>query len=186
MSSMSAADAIRTEIVITFRLLLITSVRKVHKSPQAVIASLGNRREVRADRVGDLAQLLVLPLAALSGEDDVVLVCAGRAALAEQASVRPFRDPDPFHELSFATPLAAKRAIANEIRLPLGRLSDDDRQFIDALVARTLSRPEVIAAVHRPREALDHAYRGDALLRSCRQPIDAGFFETAHHGSSIT
>ena len=108
-----------------------------------------SRREVRADRVGDLAQLLVLPRSALAGADDVVLVGAGPAALADQVPVRPFRDPDPFHELSFATPLVAKRAIADEIRLPLGKLSDDDRQFIDALVARTLSRPEVIAAVRQ-------------------------------------
>ena len=52
-------------------------------------------------------------------------------------------------EGSFATPLAAKRAIADEIRLPIGKLSEDDRQFIDALVARTLSRPEVITAVRQ-------------------------------------
>src|SRR5271167_3527923 len=108
-----------------------------------------SRREVRADRVGDLAQLLVLPRAALSGENDVVVVGAGPTVSADQVPVRPFRDPDPFHELSFATPLAAKRAIADEIRLPIGKLSEDDRQFIDALVARTLSRPEVIAAVRQ-------------------------------------
>ena len=58
-------------------------------------------------------------------------------------------DPDPFHELTFPTPLAAKRAIADEIRLPIGKLSEDDRQFIDELVARTLSRPEVIATVRQ-------------------------------------
>jgi hypothetical protein len=99
--------------------------------------------------VGDLAQLLVLPRAALSGEDDVVMVGVGPTVSADQVPVRPFRDPDPFHELSFATPLAAKRAIADEIRLPIGKLSEDDRQFIDTLVARTLSRPEVIAAVRQ-------------------------------------
>jgi hypothetical protein len=38
---------------------------------------------------------------------------------------------------------------STEIRLPIGKLSEDDRQFIDALVARTLSRPEVIAAVRQ-------------------------------------
>jgi hypothetical protein len=108
-----------------------------------------SRREVRADRVGDLAQLLVLPRSALSGENDVVVVGAGPTVSADRVPVRPFRDPDPFHELSFATPLAAKRAIADEIRLPIGKLSEDDRQFIDALVARTLSRPEVIAAVRQ-------------------------------------
>ena len=105
-----------------------------------------SRREVRADRVGDLAQQLALPRSALSGEDDVVLIGSVPTA-AEHVPVRPFHDPDPFQELSFPTPLAAKRAIAEEIRLPLGRLSDDDRGFIDALVARTLSRPELIAAV---------------------------------------
>jgi len=105
-----------------------------------------SRREVRADRVGELAQQLTLPRSALSGEDDVVLIGAVPTA-AEHVPMRPFRDPDPFQELNFPTPLAAKRAIADEIRLPLGRLSDDDRGFIDELVARTLSRPELIAAV---------------------------------------
>jgi hypothetical protein len=47
----------------------------------------------------------------------------------------------------FASPLAARRAIADEVRLPLAKLSDDDRAFIDALVARTLVRAEVLAAV---------------------------------------
>ena len=105
-----------------------------------------SRREVRADRVGDLAQQLALPRSALSGEDDVVLI-GSVPTTAELVPVRPFRDPDPFRELNFPTPLAAKRAIADEIRLPLGRLSDEDRGFIDALVSRTLSRPELIAAV---------------------------------------
>jgi hypothetical protein len=61
--------------------------------------------------------------------------------------VRPFQDPDPFHELVFANPIAARRAIAEEIRVPLARLSDEDRTFIDALLARTLARPEILAAV---------------------------------------
>jgi hypothetical protein len=61
--------------------------------------------------------------------------------------VRPFPDPDPFHELVFANPIAAWRAIADEIRVPLATLSDDDREFIDALLNRTLVRPEIIAAI---------------------------------------
>jgi hypothetical protein len=77
--------------------------------------------------VGDLAQLLVLPRAALFGEADVVVVGAGPTVSADQVPVRPFRDPDPFHELSFATPLAAKRAIAEEIRLCLSPCSSTTR-----------------------------------------------------------
>ena len=71
--------------------------------------------------------------------------------------VRPFADPDPFHELSFVNPLAARRAIAEEIRLPLATLPDDDRAFIDALLARTLARPEIVAAV---RERFPQGRRG--------------------------
>jgi hypothetical protein len=32
--------------------------------------------------------------------------------------------------------------------VPLAKLSPDDRAFIDALLARTLVRPEIMAAVH--------------------------------------
>ncbi|MBL8659097.1 MAG: hypothetical protein JNM75_05010 [Rhodospirillales bacterium] len=46
----------------------------------------------------------------------------------------------------FPTPLAARHAIANELRLP-AKLSDEDRAFIDRLVAETLSRAALIAAV---------------------------------------
>lgn len=102
-----------------------------------------SRREVRADQVGVLAGKLALPRAALSGEDGVVMADAGPAAV----PVRPFRDPDPFHELEFASPIAARRAIAEEVRPPLAKLSEEDRVFIDALLARTLARPEILAAV---------------------------------------
>ena len=44
-----------------------------------------------------------------------------------EAPVRPFCDPDPFHELGFPSPIAARRAIADEIRVPLAKLSADDR-----------------------------------------------------------
>jgi len=102
-----------------------------------------SRREVRADEVSALAGKLALPRSALSGEDAVVMAGAKSPAV----PVRPFRDPDPFHELGFASPIAARRAIAEEVRLPLAKLSEEDRAFIDALLARTLARPEILAAV---------------------------------------
>jgi hypothetical protein len=43
---------------------------------------------IRLPWVGDLAQLLVLPRAALSGEDDVVVVGAGPTVSADQVPVR--------------------------------------------------------------------------------------------------
>jgi hypothetical protein len=44
-----------------------------------------------------------------------------------------------------------------EIRLPLAKLSDDDRAFIDALLAKTTARPEILAAV---RERFPQGRRG--------------------------
>ena len=103
-----------------------------------------SRREHRADKVGELAAKLDIPRSAVSGETDIIVMAAGADA---RAPARPFVDPDPFHELTFANPLAARRAIADEIRLPLATLSAEDRAFIDRLLAETLSRPMIIAAV---------------------------------------
>jgi hypothetical protein len=116
-----------------------------------------SRREVRADEVGALAGKLALPRSALSGEDGVVMLGTRRQAGPADIPVRPFRDPDPFHELVFASPIAARRAIADEVRLPLGKLSEEDRAFIDGLLARTLARPEILAAV---RERFPQGRRG--------------------------
>ena len=141
-----------------------------------------SRREVRADQVAALADKLVLPRAAVSGEDGVVEVRSRR-----RDPRAPFRDPDPFHELTFASPIAARRAIADEIRLPLAKLSDEDRAFIDALLARTLARPEILAAV-RERFPPGRRRRRWLMLTEvmrhyglARPPVDAGFFETEHH-----
>jgi hypothetical protein len=106
-----------------------------------------SRREARADKVGELATKLSLPRSALSGEDVVVVVGARAAESMGPVPVWPFVDPDPFHELTFPTPLAARHAIADELRLPLAKLGDEDRAFIDRLLAATLSRPVIIAAV---------------------------------------
>jgi len=106
-----------------------------------------SRREIRADQVAALAGKLVLPRAALSGENAVVMTGPPREVDTAAIPVRPFQDPDPFHELVFANAIAARRAIADEVRVPLATLSDDDRAFIDALLNRTLARPEILAAI---------------------------------------
>ena len=106
-----------------------------------------SRREVRADQVAALADKLALPRAALSGGNAVVMTGNRRGANGAAVPVRPFQDPDPFHELVFANPIVARRAIAETIRVPLATLSDDDRAFIDALLDRSLARPEILAAV---------------------------------------
>lgn len=106
-----------------------------------------SRQEIRADQVASLAGKLTLPRSALSGENGVVMSAIRPADLPANVQVRPFRDPDPFYELGFASPIAARRAIADEVRVPLATLSVEDRAFIDALLVRTQARPEILAAV---------------------------------------
>lgn len=107
-----------------------------------------SRREVRADRVDELATRIGIPRSVLSGEDDIVVTTTPVTGSPVVPS-RSFVDPDPFAELTFATPLKARMAISEELRLPLGSLGEDDRAFIDALLARTLSRPEVMGEIRR-------------------------------------
>ena len=116
-----------------------------------------SRHEVRADQVAALAGRLALPRAALSGEDGVVVMGLSERTGAAATPVRPFKDPDPFHQLVFANPIAARRAIADEVRVPLATLSEDDRAFINALLDRGLTRPEILAAV---RERFPQGRRG--------------------------
>ncbi|WP_273727396.1 IS481 family transposase [Brucella gallinifaecis] len=101
-----------------------------------------SRREDRTDKIALLADKLMLPRAAVTGEYGVIM-----SRPSTTVATRPFQGPDPFHEIAFVNALAARRAIASEVRLPLAKLSDDDRAFIDALLARTLVRAEILAAV---------------------------------------
>ncbi|MCH3755996.1 IS481 family transposase, partial [Campylobacter coli] len=102
-----------------------------------------SRRDVRQDRVAELATRISIPRSALSGEPDLIAREPHRAMLA----TRPFDGPDRFEELAFATPRKARAAIAEELRVPLGKLSADDLQFIADLLARTLVRAEVMVAI---------------------------------------
>jgi hypothetical protein len=70
-----------------------------------------------------------------------------RRRLPEEVPVRAFQDPDPFDELMFPSVLAAKRAIAESLGLPLAKLSPREREAIDGIVRRTLVKAEVMAAV---------------------------------------
>lgn len=102
-----------------------------------------SRREHRADQVAQLAELISLPRSAVSGQADVVL-CSPPGAT---PPIKPFAGPDPFHEVAFPHALAARQAIAEELRLPLAKLGEEDRAFITQLLAETLSRPVITAAI---------------------------------------
>jgi len=50
-------------------------------------------------------------------------------------------------EYHFPTVIAAKLAIADDLAIPLARMSDEDRAFIDSILTETLNRSEVLARI---------------------------------------
>jgi hypothetical protein len=97
-------------------------------------------REQRADRVALLARAMQVPKAVLEGYP----------ALASEPALPPrraFVDPDPFREFAFSNRITAKLAIAEALGMPLARLPEEERAFIDAVVAETLERRMVMERV---------------------------------------
>jgi hypothetical protein len=104
-----------------------------------------SKTQERADRIEALAKRLVLPRAALEGNQEFQFL-APEPSISEPAVI-PFQDRDPFQEFTYPGVLAAKRAISDELALPLARLSEEQRAFIDALLAETLSKKVILERV---------------------------------------
>ena len=108
----------------------------------------------RADRIEALAAELALPREAL-GDASITLPLAVRQSVREV----PFSDPDPFHELTYPTAIAAKLAIADDLAMPLAKLPPEAMAELDAFLAQTLRKADVLAFA---RQHLRPAYKGDA------------------------
>jgi hypothetical protein len=74
-----------------------------------------------------------------------------------KTDTQPFADPDPFHQLAFASAIDAKRAIADHLGMPLAKLSPQQLEALNALLAETLAKPVVWDHV---RHHLAPFYRG--------------------------
>jgi hypothetical protein len=106
------------------------------------------RTQTRMERIEGLAEHLALPRAALSDYPTLSAV---------KADTQPFADPDPFHQLAFASAIDAKRAIADYLGMPLAKLSPQQLEALNALLAETLAKPVVWDHV---RHHLAPFYRG--------------------------
>lgn len=109
----------------------------------------------RADRIRSLADQLKLPIAALAGEDL-------RLASLNLPCKLPIQSFDAeAHEYHFASVIAAKLAIANDLAQPLAKLAPADRAFIDQVLSETLTRSIVLARVRdyfrNKKSGEDHA-----------------------------
>jgi hypothetical protein len=100
------------------------------------------KREQRAEQIEVLAKQLQLPKAALEEAPQL------RHPLEPiNVPAQPFADPDPFQELTFPSVIAAKKAIADYLVMPLARLPAEQLDFINTLVAETLDKQVVMAQV---------------------------------------
>jgi hypothetical protein len=102
--------------------------------------------------VAALAERIQLPRAVLDGGTTVMV----RMPSSPLPTV-PFTDPDPFRELTYPNVIAAKRAVADELGIPLAKLGEEERAFIDAVVRETLDRRVVLARI---RERFRRPERG--------------------------
>ncbi|MEQ0077508.1 IS481 family transposase, partial [Klebsiella sp. CN_Kp118] len=97
-----------------------------------------------ADRIHALARQLNIPISALSGSD-LHVVSDGTQQRINELPHQPF-DARKL-EYHFPIVITAKLAIANDLAIPLVRMPDGDRAFIDSILAETLNRNEVLARI---------------------------------------
>ncbi|MEL7039253.1 MAG: IS481 family transposase [Cyanobacteria bacterium J06592_8] len=104
-----------------------------------------SKTQQRADRIEALAKQLVLPQTAWGQNPEFRFLSQPQTS--PELTVVPFQDPDPFQEFTYPTVLAAKGAIADYLALPLARLSDSERAFINELLAETLEKQVILERV---------------------------------------
>jgi len=100
------------------------------------------QHERRAERVEALAGKLELVRSAVLGGEQP----AGWEEASPPAAkpVIPFADPDPFQEFAFTDAVNAKLAIAGSLGIPLARLSAEQMGALDAILARTMNKQEIM------------------------------------------
>jgi len=99
------------------------------------------KAQARAERIRALADQLGLPISALAGDDIRLTPTAFPIELPKQ----PFESP--IQEYQFPNAIAAKLAIADDLAMPLAKLSPAERAAIDLILAETLTRSVVLSRV---------------------------------------
>jgi hypothetical protein len=98
------------------------------------------KTQQRAERIATLAEQLALPGSVWGGP----AASAGPAPGVAVAQT-PFVDPDPFQDIAFPTAVAAKRAIANDLGIPLAKLPAEALAALDTALAVSLRKADVMA-----------------------------------------
>jgi hypothetical protein len=99
------------------------------------------RTQQRADRIEVLAKQLALPGQTQRSRSET---SGGKIIEFPRIS---FIDPDPFGEFSFATSVAAKKAIADYLGKPLAKLTPEQMAYVNEVVGETLDKQEVMTQI---------------------------------------
>jgi hypothetical protein len=99
------------------------------------------RTQQRADRIEVLAKQLAWP-----GQTQSVPSETSGGKIIEFPRIS-FVDPDPFGEFSFATSVAAKKAIADYLGKPLAKLTPEQMAYVNEVVGETLDKQQVMTQI---------------------------------------
>jgi hypothetical protein len=100
--------------------------------------------EQRLDKLEGLAKSLKLPE---SATDQNCTAISALKNFVEPIPIEEFNDPDPFNEKQYDNEFKAKSAISKYLGKPLSLLVEGDRKMIDAILAETLEKVDVMIRV---------------------------------------
>jgi hypothetical protein len=103
------------------------------------------KTQQRADRIDALAATLELPRAVLDQHAD--LRALSQSDDRHLQSVISFADPDPFREFTYPSVVMAKSAIADHLGKPLAKLSREQMDYVDTILAETLNKHDVMEKI---------------------------------------
>ena len=101
-------------------------------------------------------------------------------------AVVPFTDPDPSRSSRFRRVVAAKRAVADELAMPLAKLTPAELEALNALLTQTLRKTDILTVCPDPSETrlsrmmcmLSEVMAYYGFTRDVRY---VGYFETVQH-----
>ncbi len=105
--------------------------------------------ERRADRIGELAKQISIPISALSGEKPSTraLLDASSISCFDSPPSTPFEELNPFEAVQFKNKIDAKLAIARSLGMPLARLDSAQMGEVNRILDETLDKKTVLAQV---------------------------------------
>jgi hypothetical protein len=135
--------------------------------------------EKQADGIEELAATLSISKAALSGHPQIAELIPER-----RIPTAAFVDPDPFQELQYPNAMAAKRAIADYLGMPLGRLSAEQMGQVQTIVNAALDKKKILDQMSQCFHLYDASGGIPGPNEQSGHDRDRGSHNAAHRGGA--